>query len=239
MIDRFILPYIGMIKLGRLNAMDLVAWMGALRRLNVTDGLRRKSHTVLRNALNSAVKLQLITNNPCGAIDPPKTRKPEIKWLELNECERLVEVCKGHRLGDAVILAAITGMRRGEIPGLKWSAVNLSETLLTVREIVDERPGVFIRLKPPKTECSRRVMMLGDLAIEVLRRRREKVIAENMPPREVQPVFPHRQGTQCRGRSFYHCVFIRLRDAAGISENFTFHGLRHTQASLMVAPVSP
>ena len=71
----------------------------------------------------------------------PKLRKREIRPLEVGKCKSLFAACKDHRLDDAVILSAMTGLRKGEILAQEWSAVNLSEGLPSVRQALEEVAG--------------------------------------------------------------------------------------------------
>lgn len=237
-VRRYVVPFIGGIKLSRLNARDISQWMADMARSDFTNNTRKRALRVLRVALNRAIKLQVVDNNPTNAVDMPRVRKREIRPLEVNECGALFAACTNHRLGDSIVLAATTGLRKGEILALKWSAVNLSEGVLVVRETLEEVAGGF-RTKAPKSESGRRVVTLGSLAIDALKCRREKALAEGMEPDEIQLVFPSLQGTLHRPSNFDRRVWHPIRESAGIPKEFKFHDLRHTQASLMLAAGVP
>ncbi len=64
--------FIGPKKLDRLNAIDITTWMAAMTRKKFTNNMRRRALRVCRMALNRAIKLQIITSNPCNAVDMPK-----------------------------------------------------------------------------------------------------------------------------------------------------------------------
>ena len=234
----YVVPFIGPRKLDRLNAIDITTWMAAMVRHKFTNNMRKRALRILRIALNRAIKLQIIDRNPCNAVDMPKVRKREIRPLEVDEYESLFMACKDHRLGDAVILSAMTGLRKGEILALEWSAVNLPEGVLSVRQTLEEVAGSF-RVKETKTAASRRVVTLGTIAVEALKRRHEKALSEDMVPSEVPLVFPSLSGTLHRGSNFDRNVWHPIRKSAGISDDFKFHDLRHTQASLMIAAGVP
>ena len=82
-------------------------------------------------------------------------------------------------------------------------------------------------------------MTLGTIATEALKRRQEKALSEDMAPSEIPLVFPTTTGTLHRGSNFDRRVWHPIRKSAGISEDFKFHDLRHTQASLMIAAGVP
>lgn len=229
----YVLPFIGQIRLTKLDGEQLVAWQGKLARQKFTANMRLRSIRVLRNALNKAVKLRILPFNPIAAVDKPKVTRKEVTPLEPEQCHRLVLACQDHRLGDLIILAAMTGLRKGELFALDWNAVNLQEGVLVVRRTLQELSG--LTLKEPKTAAGKRVVSLGREAVEALRSRQRKALAEGFEPSEVPIVFPNTSAGYLRSSNFDRNVWYPIREAAGIPDTFVFHDLRHTQASLMLA----
>ena len=168
----------------------------------------------------------------------PKLRKREIRPLEVGKCKSLFAACKDHRLDDAVILSAMTGLRKGEILAQEWSAVNLSEGLPSVRQALEEVAGFL----PGEGNKHSRLTSRGDTGDDCCpstKAAAKKALSEDMAPSEVPFVFPRLSGTLHRGSNFDRNVWHPIREAAGISDDFTFHDLRHTQASLMIAAGVP
>lgn len=229
----YIKPYIGSLKLVKVNGAELQRWQGKMSRDGHSDNTRLKSIRVLRNALNKAVKLLLIPSNPTAAVSKPRVHRKEVQPLEPEQCRALFEVCKEHRLGDLIILAALTGLRKGELFALDWSAVNLKEGVLVVRKSIEEINGKP-RVKVPKTAAGRRVVTLGQEAIEALQRRKAKAEYEELSTTR-GIVFPNINGGYLYASNFRKFVWVKIREAAGIPESFVFHDLRHTQASLLLA----
>lgn len=229
----YITPFIGSIKLTKLTGEDLVGWQGKLARKKFTANMRLRSIRVLRNGLNKAVKLRILPFNPVMALDKPKVVRKEVVPLEPKVCHDLFAACQMHRLGDIIILAAMTGLRKGELFAIEWSAVNFSEGLLVVRRQVQELRGV--KIKEPKTNAGKRVVSLDPVAIEALRSRLKKAKEEGFEPDEVPIVFPNIRGGYLRGSNFDRNVWYPIRDGVGIPDTFVFHNLRHTQASLLLA----
>ena len=230
----YVLPVLGLVKLTRLNGETLVRWQAQLVREKHSANTRLRAIRVLRCALNRAVKQGLIPFNPCNALDKPKVTRKEVIPLEPEQCHDLIQACKTHRLGDLIVLAAMTGLRKGELFALEWSAVNLTEGILVVRRTLEEIGSRF-RSKEPKTASGRRVVTLGTEAIAALERRRTKAIEEGFHPSEVPLVFPNNDGKFLRGSNFDRRVWHPIRKAAGLPDSFVLHDLRHTQASLMLA----
>ncbi|MFO1007335.1 MAG: site-specific integrase [Planctomycetaceae bacterium] len=229
----YVLPYLGAEKLSSVDGEMLVEWQAKLSRKGFSPNMRHRSIKVLRAALSKAVKLRLMPYNPCSSLDKPKLTRKEVSPLEIDQCQRLIEKAQGHRLGDVIVLAAMTGLRKGELFALDWSAVNLSEGVLVVRRTLQELNG--LTLKEPKTSAAKRVVTLGREAIEALRSRLRKAIDEGFDPDQVPIVFPDTRGGYLRGSNFDRKVWYPIRAAAGIPDTFKFHDLRHTQASLMLA----
>lgn len=232
-VRRYIVPFIGNVKLTRLNGEQLVAWQGKLARNGFSNNMRHRSIKVLRASLTKAVKLRLIPHNPCAVLDKPRVTRKEVSPLEPEQCRKLFSACQSHRLGDLIILAAMTGLRKGELFALEWSALNLAEGVLVVRRTLQELRG--LTLKEPKTAAGKRVVSLGSEAIAALRSRLKKAKDEGFEPEQVPIVFPNIRGGYLRGSNFDRNVWYPIRKAAGIPDTFVFHDLRHTQASLMLA----
>jgi len=230
----YVNPYLSAEKLTTLDAEKLVAWQARMSRDGHSPNTRLRGVRVLRNALNKAVKLQLIRSNPMMAVDKPKVSRQQRTPLERDECFRLFDACNAHRVGDIFKLAAMTGLRKRELFALEWSAVNLSEGVLSVRKTVQEVAGKGLSIKEPKTKSGRRVVTLGKQAIEALESRKKKALDEGFEPQEVPLVFPDSQGGYFWGSNFDRNVWHPIREAAGIPDTFTFHDLRHTQASLLL-----
>ena len=229
----YITPFIGHLKLARLDGENLQDWQAKLKKNKFTANMRSRSIKVLRVALNRAVKLRVLPYSPAASLDKPKVNRKEVTPLEPEQCHALFKACQVHRLGDVMIVAAMTGLRKGELFGLHWNAVHLDEGFLMVRKALSETRGV--RLKDPKTAAGRRMVVLDSVAVEALRSRLKKAKDEGFDPAQVPIVFANIRGGYLRGSNFDRNVWYPIRKAAGIPDTFVFHDLRHTMASLLLA----
>jgi integrase len=229
----YITPFIGHLKLAKLDGEQLVTWQATLKKKKFTNNMRLRGIRVLRNGLNKAVKLRILPYNPVAALDKPKVVRKEVTPLEPEQCEALFAACQGHRIGDVITLAAMTGLRKGELFALEWNAINLDEGVLVVRRQLQELRG--LRLKEPKTKAGKRVVSLDPVAVDALRNRLRKALDEGFDPAQVPIVFANIRGGYLRGSNFDRNVWYPIRDSVGIPDTFVFHDLRHTQASLMLA----
>lgn len=229
----YVRPHIGHIKLAKLNLGDLKTWQTKLLKEKKTDNQRLRAIRVLRNALNEAVREELIGQNPASKLKKPTVERKEMEVLEPSQCHDLFEEAAKHRIGDIITVAAMTGLRKRELFALEWSDVKLNEGFLTVRRTLDET-NQGITVKAPKTKKSRRMVTLEPIAVAAFERRLRKAQDEGFGPEEVPVCFPNTMGGYLRSSNFDRKVWYPIREAAGIPSSIKFHDLRHTQASLML-----
>lgn len=199
-------------------------------------------HGVLRIALQAAVRMQLIKSNPCTLVRPPRTDPREMKTLSPAESMALIKAFEGTTLHIPILLAVMTGMRRGEILGLRWRNVDLEGGVLSVAEALGEINGKTF-FKPPKTAKSRRTIALPAIAVEALRKHRAEQGKKSLsvglratfdkfdlvcPNPLGEPWPPGQLSTSFRKRT--RTLGMKLR----------FHDLRHTHIThLLAAGVNP
>ncbi|MCR9202436.1 MAG: site-specific integrase [Planctomycetaceae bacterium] len=230
-VRRFINPFIGAVTLQKLDGEKLIAWQADLKRQDFSNNQRLRSIRTLRAALNKAVKLQLIANNPCNVLDIPRVERREVIPLEAEQCRILFSRCSSHRIGDVIPLAAMTGLRKGELFGLEWGDIDFDNGMIHVRRALQEIKGRH-KIKPTKSRSSRRTVTLEPVATKALLDRRDKAIAEGFTPDLVPTCFTDTRGGFLRNSNFDRNVWYPIREEAGVK--IRFHDLRHTQASLML-----
>ncbi len=135
-------------------------------------------HRLLHRVFKDAVKWKLMSYNICDDVNPPKPTKYQAQVLSPEQAKKLLEVAKGSRLEALLTLELLTGMRRGELLALRWADINFEEAHLLVNHTVNRIGKRFaeqgIVENDPKTETSRRKILLPPFAIEVLRQHREQ-----------------------------------------------------------------
>jgi integrase len=247
MLSVYAMPAIGSIMLAKLRPDALaklyadVLKSGSRRR---RGGLSPKSvallHRVLFQALRQAVRWQLLATNPAAAAVPPRIERRPMHVPGIDAALALVEATRGTDLFAPVLLATMTGMRRGEILALRWRSVDLDAGRLAVVSSV-EQVGIATRDKPPKSGRSRSVA-LPDLLVEELRRHRLRQ-AEGLLRLGVRQDGETHVATRCDGSpwrpSVFTQAFARLLNERGMART-RFHDLRHAHAShLLAANVHP
>lgn len=177
-IDDRLIPAIGHHLLGKLRPLDVqgayTAWM-ANGRVDGKGGLSARTalhhHRVLREALQHAVRWQLVPRNVADAVDPPRPARVEMRALTEADSAKLLAAAHGSRLYAPIAVALTTGLRRGELLGLRWSDVDLDGATLSVQQTLEQtRSG--ISFKAPKTAKSRRKIALPSVTVDVLRSHR-------------------------------------------------------------------
>jgi integrase len=184
MIDRYVLPHIGRVPLRSLTVTHLEDLYARLRRGGRHDGgpLAPKTvlnvHQILRTALGDAERAGLVQRNVARLMDPPcHGAAPEQRCWNEHQLRQFLHVAMTHRLGPAIWLAAMTGMRRGEVLGLRWSDIDLDAATLSIRRSVS-CTGYQVHTTPTKTRTSRRAVDLDQRTVAVLRDWRHHQLAE-------------------------------------------------------------
>jgi integrase len=189
-------------------------------------------HRTLSQALNHAVRLEVLIKNPARQVKPPKPDKPEIKILSKQEIAVLLSVAQDTDLYVPVLLAVATGLRRGELLGLRWSDLDLKAGKLTVNQAMQRTRGE-LEFKQPKTKTSRRMITLPTKTVESLQAHYKAQLQDRMKlglgrdPRGL--VFTRADGLPFDPDSLSK-AFERLILKAQVTE-ITLHGLRHTHIS--------
>jgi integrase len=236
--ETHILPTLGQQKLREIKPERIQQMYN--RMVDAGKGLRtiRLTHAVLRRALFHANKLGLIARNPALGVVPPKYVRKEMKALDDKQAQQLLAFAeaKGDRFYALYHLAISTGMRQGELLGLKWVDVNLDQGYLQVQRQLVRMQDTQFGFSSPKTKSGIRRIDLGDSSVQVLKahknRQYEARVLAGSKWIEDDLVFPSSIGTPMN-RDNLRSLFKRLLGAAGLPD-IRFHDLRHTAASLML-----
>jgi integrase len=125
-------------------------------------------HGVLARAFRDAVRWGRLVRNPCDAADPPRGQAPEMKAWTADELRSFTAATRAHRWAGVWTLMATTGMRRGEVLGLRWSDVNLAAGTVTIRS-TRIRYGTTIDTSTPKTARGNRTISIGPGTVAALK----------------------------------------------------------------------
>jgi len=189
-------------------------------------------HRILRKALQQAVRWQLLSLNPADSVTPPRKSYQEMGVLDEQQALSLIKAAEGGRYYIPILLVVTTGMRRGEVLGLRWRDVDLDKGIIHVRQTLT-RVGNEIKFKQPKTAKSRQSVAMLPLTTEALRVRKkhqaEERLALGPAYNDMDLVCVRPDGDPLKPGSFSNTV-IALAEKLGLPR-ITLHGLRHSHAS--------
>ena len=177
MIENYLKPQLGEIRLQKLTARDIqqyYTWLMDEKKLSPNTVI--KHHNLLTNTLNAAERQEYITKNPMRAVSPPKKRQREAKFYTPEQLGILLDKAVGTRLELPVFIYAYLGLRRGELCGLRWSDVDLEHKTITIENTRTQAGKKEIE-KGTKTASSTRTLYLPDTLCDMLKAAREHQLA--------------------------------------------------------------
>jgi integrase len=234
LLDRYILPELGGVPLKKLSALQVAAFQAKIAGEN-----GRTTASVCRMLLHAALergrRLNLVGRNVVADVEPIPRATEEMRFWQPAEVRRFRKAVEGHRLEAFFVLSLSTGMRFGEVAGLRWSDLNPSS--LTVRQIVTQGAHGRNHTGTPKTPGSARTISLDADTLLLLVAHRQRLERE----REAAPrgwtehglVFPASTGRPLyitNVRKSFHLICKTARVPI-----IRLHDLRHTYASLAIA----
>jgi integrase len=229
-------PVIGKVALTRLTAQHL----SHLYAQKLAEGLSPRSvqfiHSVLHRALRQAERWNLIGRNPASLVQAPRPKGQGMRPLSPEESLRFQAAARGDALEALWIMAVRTGMRQGELLGLRWADVDWTASRVQVRHTLERTKGHW-RLKEPKTAGSRRSVKLPPVVVQALRAHRahqnEQRLAVGPTWEDHDLVFCGPLGLPLDGRDLDR-RYLPLLERAGLPR-IRFHDLRHTAATVALA----
>ena len=197
----------------------------------------RKLHQLLNQAFGQAVKWKKISFNPVINADPPSVKKEEMKIWSFDEIDWFLNQCKGERHYLTFLLAIYTGMRKGELLGLKWCDIDFGKKSIRIERSLSHIPNKGYRLFTPKTKKSKRQVPIPDFLVKALKTHKEhqetqkKRLGEHYHDQDL--VICTEIGTLQDPRNVLR-VMKRISVAANVT-SIRFHDIRHTHASILIS----
>src|SRR5215213_1433207 len=231
-----IAPELGRIELGKLTPQAVTTMLRKKERAGLSPRSVAMIREVLRGALNTAIKMQMVERNVAALAESPRQVKVERRMLTPYEAKGLLAVVDGDRLAALYRVALTLGMRQAEILGLRWQDVDIDERRLRVQQTL-QRIGKGIVIKEPKTERSRRTLALTPSLVSALVAHKDRQEFERKSAgkdwQESGLVFTSKIGTPLDARNLTR-EYKRHRVAAELPKEFRFYDMRHAAASLLV-----
>src|SRR5215208_6333768 len=238
-VHHHIIPELGRRKLKELTPGDIRRLYRKMAERGLKDRSIEYAHATLRKSLRAAVVDRLINHNPTDGVKPLKTPTggaKESRALDPDQVKALLAAASGNRFEALYVVAIHTGLRRGELLGLKWTDVDLDAGTLAVLRALDV-DGTF---KATKNRGARRTLKLTHRALDALKAHKVRQNAERLQAgprwRDNNLTFPNTVGKPMNAGNLYRRDFQPLLMRAGLAdERFTIHSLRHTFATTLAA----
>ena len=258
MLETRLLPYFGHFYINKIRPTDIMKFYDLLEkdtqlvRKKGNNGSKTKKplsgktilehHRLLRAMLHKAVYWQLIVTNPAERVQPPKARKPKRRSYDDEQTKILLENLELLSSEDtkykvAIILTVFTGVRLGELMGLEWTDVDFKNGIISINRSSQYLSDMGVFTKVPKTESSIREIAIPEFIISLLEEyklwyeEQKSIYGELWTDSD-------RLFVQADGKPMHPSTiskwFVKYVGQIGLPV-INFHGLRHTNASLLVA----
>lgn len=245
-VHHHIVPSIGHIPLGRLSPLAVQGFLRAKTEQGLAPASVHQVYRVLHQALGHAVKWGLLNRSPCEVVDPPRVRSPEMKVLDEEQVRLFLgEVKRSSDHYHLYLTAVLTGMRLGELLGLRWKDVDFTLELASVQQTF-YRLGRQQIFKEPKSPRARRRIALPPDLVEELRQLRDRLEEERRQRgrcptsackdrncvnwHDYGLVFCQPNGRPLHAHNVTQRDFRKVLERAGLPR-VRFHDLRHGHAS--------
>jgi integrase len=215
------------VPIGKISNLDVRMWVAGLNQQGLAPATVQKAHQTLSKVLRFGVDTGLLLKNPCDRVPLPRIERKEMRVLDPTQIEHLASVMTP-RYSALVTFGAYSGLRLGELAGLRRDRLDLARREVRVNEIAVEVRGEVFR-GPPKTRAGIRTVPIPSFVTEVMT---QHLVTYSQPDDGL--VFPGAEGgvlraSQWRNRHWYPAV-----KEAGLT-GLRPHDLRHTAVSLWIA----
>ncbi|MBX3169288.1 MAG: site-specific integrase [Candidatus Eremiobacteraeota bacterium] len=244
LVGRYIKLKLGRHSLDKLTAFSIQQFYNDLLRKGLSARTVRTVHTVLSQALKAAVKLKMVPINPSRDVELPKHKQRRVlRAMDVDQARKFILASHVHLCGAVFRTAIELGLRPQEYCALEWSDLNWETGEMMVDKAMTWPKGGGWRIKAPKTELSRRKVVLSPTLLEDLRRHRTRQVELKLlmgPEWEDAGdfIFTNTFGRPLTVWTLNYNYKAILKEA-GLAETFRVYDLRHSAATLMLAGNTP
>ncbi|MGH2509858.1 MAG: tyrosine-type recombinase/integrase [Ktedonobacteraceae bacterium] len=236
-LDVDILPVLGHIPLLKLTPQHIQQLYTDKMKAGWKATTIRNIHKILHKALKNAVRWRWVPQNVCDLVSLPRQVKHKAQVLTKEQTVQLLKASQGHQLEPLIVLGLGLGMRHGEIAALRWQDVNFEKSTLEVKRTVSLISGQGYLEGEPKTEKSKRTIVLPRFVIRVLEQHlaRQQELRVKVGPQwqDLGLVLSNPTGGYRNPAANVRC-FDRLLKRIGLP-SIRIHDLRHSAATLLAA----
>lgn len=226
-------------KISRALEMPLTKLFSPVKKGSLSGKTLLHYHQFLSAMLETAVQWQYIPANPCARVKPPKAPQAETAYLDEMQAAQLIAALDGEppQYRTAILLLLNTGLRRGELCGLEWADVDFTRGTLSIQRNLLYLPGKGLYTDTPKTKSSARTIRLPSPCIPLLEQHRawQEEYRASLGDQWIESgrLFTSADGSPIHPDTLtsWFSGFIKRHNLPKV----TLHGLRHTNASLLIA----
>jgi integrase len=230
-----IIPEMGHIPLQKINVIHIENFIKTLQKKDIADGTVKKIFNLVQTSFKAAMKKELISKNPFDLLDKgskPRNSKPKIEYWTTEEVKDFFSKLE-HRQKILFILAIYTGMRRGEMLGLRWKDIDFETSQIRISQTLKHLQGIK---EGVKTDSGYRSITVSPFVIAELKKHRAMILQEQLAANEGEYydqnlVICQKNGNPVSSSNF-HKFWMGILDKTGMRK-IRFHDLRHTCASLL------
>lgn len=230
-------PALKHIPIKDLRADDIQRLYNKMKSNKKASATIRRCHQIIHSCLKQAVDNRLISWNPAEATELPKLEGREVRAMTCEEMNKFLEVLGDNRWGAAFLTLLGTGLRKGELLGLRWQDVDLENNIMKVLHSLAKTKAKGLVLDETKTEKSKRTIPLPGMVAEAIQKHRIQQIqvklAAGKKLKDNDLVFCNSKGTPIFPRNFTR-KFYELKEKANIPKEVNLHALRHTFATRLL-----
>jgi integrase len=231
-----LIPGLGQVALAKLTPAEVQAFLNRKLASGLSPRRVQYIHAVLRRALRTAERWGMVSRNVAKLVDPPRVPKHEIRPLKPEQAKLLIEAAAADRFRVLYVTALGTGLRQGELLGLRWEDVDLDAGRVRVRHTLANVGGT-LKLLEPKTDRSRRNVVLPESVAVALRSHRTRQRMDRLVAgskwADTGHVFTTTIGTPLHAATVTRAFHVAL-ERAGLPKS-RFHDLRHAAATFLLA----
>jgi integrase len=219
-------PLLGHLKINRITFAVVEQYKAHRLQEGVSVVTLNKTLTTLGAIMQYALRARYIDHNIAREVDRPKrnVEKPDINVLQPEQIRALLNATPHQKYRVLLMTAALTGLRQGELLGLKWQDIDWESQQINVRRTFNH--GRFFE---PKSRASKRSVDLAPALLHELKKWKLACLRG-----ELDLVFPNDKGRPINHSNLHNRHFKPALQAAGLSTGIRFHDLRHTFASLLI-----
>jgi integrase len=234
--ERDILPFLGRVRLQQILPSHLKQLYAQLKDEGKGPRMIQLAHVVLHAALHQAVRECILGRNPADAVQRPRVERTEFQILNEEQAHQFLIAASGSPYETLFYLALATGMRKGELLGLKWSDLDWSKGILLVQRQLQQIAGQGFSLVTTKTKAGRRQIKVGQETLKRLETHRAQQEAVKTLTgerwQENDLIFASTIGTFL-DQSKVSRELKKVLKKAGLPP-IRFHDLRHTSISFLL-----